>query len=163
MKVAQLLGLWGPWPCQVCRDMDCLRSRSYGPIRVFFPASCTWRSEGLFGQSFSAAPPVQALRGLPCLESFSVVQRIRYIEGAPRLGSYSVDRRVRHLKKHHGVHQAFDGPASVVPLPMLASCGREAVVMAPPTTCDSSISLFPWLPSFPPQSFPATISSLTAP
>ena len=30
---------------------------------LFFRASCGWRSEGLFGQSFSAAPPIQALRG----------------------------------------------------------------------------------------------------
>ena len=40
VKVAQLLGLRGPWRRQVCRDMDCLRCRSYGPIRVFFQASC---------------------------------------------------------------------------------------------------------------------------
>ena len=31
MKVAQLLGLWGPWQHQVCRDTDCLRHKSYGP------------------------------------------------------------------------------------------------------------------------------------
>ena len=36
MKLAQLLGLQGPWQRQVCRDSDCLRHRSYGPIRVFF-------------------------------------------------------------------------------------------------------------------------------
>ena len=69
-----------------------------------------------------------------------MVQRIRYIEGAPRLGSYSVDRRVRHLKKHHGVHQAFDGPASVDQLLMLACVEREAMVMAPPLTRDSAVS-----------------------
>ena len=40
---------------------------------------------GLFGQSFSIAPPIQALRGLPCLGSFSV-QHIRHIEGAPLAG-----------------------------------------------------------------------------
>ena len=74
VKVAQLLGLWGPWWSQVCRDTDCLHCRSYGPIRVFFQASCSWRSEGLFAQSFSIAVPIQALRGLPCLGSFSVVQ-----------------------------------------------------------------------------------------
>ena len=67
MKVAQLLGLWGPWPRQVCRDMDCLCCRCYGLIRVFFRSCCSWRSEGLFGQSFSLAPPVQALRGFPFL------------------------------------------------------------------------------------------------
>ena len=60
--------------------------QSYGPIRVFIPASCSWRSEGLFGQSLSVAPPVQALRGLPCLGSFSVVLGVRHIEGPPGWG-----------------------------------------------------------------------------
>ena len=32
----QLLGLQGPWHCQVCRDTDCLCCRSYGPNRLFF-------------------------------------------------------------------------------------------------------------------------------
>ena len=67
MKVPQLLGLQGPWKCQVCGDMDCLH-KSSGPIRVFFQASCSWWAEGLFGQSLSAAPPVQGPG------SFSVVQ-----------------------------------------------------------------------------------------
>ena len=48
VKAAQLLGLRAPWQHQVCRDVDCLCGRSYGPIRVFFQASCIWRSEGLF-------------------------------------------------------------------------------------------------------------------
>ena len=61
----------------------CLCHRSSGPIRAFFRASCSWPSEGLFGQSLSIAPPVQALRGLPCLGSFSVVRPIRHIEGPP--------------------------------------------------------------------------------
>ena len=117
MKVAQLLGLQGLLWCQGCRDTDCLHCRSYGPIRVFFRASCSWRSEGLFGQSFSIALPIQALRGLPCLGSFSVVWHIRHIEGpltgvllcrsacqalkgAPWLGSYSIFQCVRHLMGH---------------------------------------------------------------
>ena len=33
MKVVQLLGLWGPWRCRVCRDTDCPHGRSYGPRR----------------------------------------------------------------------------------------------------------------------------------
>ena len=57
-------GLEGFWKHQVCRDTDCLRC-SYGPLRVFFRASCSWQSEGLFGQSFSIAPPVQALKRAP--------------------------------------------------------------------------------------------------
>ena len=98
----QVLGLWGLWWLQVFRDTDCLRGRSYGPIRVFFPASCSWRSEGLFGQSFSITLPIQALRGLPRLGSFSVVGCVRHIEGTPWLGSYSVNRCIRHLKGHPG-------------------------------------------------------------
>ena len=57
-------------------------------LSVFFRASCSWQSEGLFGQFFPIAPPVQAHRGLPCLGSFSVVQHVRHIEGPPWLGSY---------------------------------------------------------------------------
>ena len=93
----QLLGLWGPWLQQMCRDMDCLCPRSYGPIRVFLWASWSWWSECLFNQSFSIALPIQTLRGLPCLGSFSVVWHIRHIEGPPWLESYSTDQRVRHL------------------------------------------------------------------
>ena len=33
--------------------------------------------------AFSIAPPVQALRGLPCLGSFSAVPRIRHTEETP--------------------------------------------------------------------------------
>ena len=62
----------------------------------FFAASCSWRSEGLFGQSFSVALPIQALRGIPCLGSFSVVWHVRHIEGPPWLGSYSLVQCVRH-------------------------------------------------------------------
>ena len=86
VKVVQLLGLQRPRQHHVCRDMDCLPCRSYGPIRVFFPASCSWRSEGLFGQSFSITPPIQALRRLPCLGSYSVDQCIRHLKGHPGWG-----------------------------------------------------------------------------
>ena len=127
MKVAQLLGLWGPWWHQVCRDTDCLCRRSYGPIRVFFRASCSWRSEGLFGQSFSVALPIQALRGFPSLGSFSVVRCVRHIEGAPRLGSYSVVQC-----------QALDGPALCCSAAD-AGAGREAMVLAPAPMCDSAV------------------------
>ena len=102
VKVVQLLGLRGPWRHHVCRNTDCLPRRSYGPIRVFFWASCSWQSEGLFGQSFSVAPPIQAHRGLPCLGCFSAVVHIRHIEGPPWLGSYSVVQCIRHLKDHPG-------------------------------------------------------------
>ena len=102
MKVAQLLGLQVLWWWLVCADTGCLHHRRNSPIRVFFWASCSWWSEGLFGQSFSIALPVQALRGLLCLGSFSVVPCIRHIEGPPWLGSYSVDPHVRHLQGHPG-------------------------------------------------------------
>ena len=87
---------------QVFRDTYRLHRKSYGPIRVSFRASCSWRSEGLFGQSLSLALLIQVLRGLPCLGSFSVVRHIRHIEGPTRLGSYSVDWCIRHLKGHPG-------------------------------------------------------------
>ena len=102
MKLVQLLGSRGPWRRQVCRDTDCPRRRGHGPIRVFSRASCSWRSEGLFGQSLSAALPVQALRGIPCLGSVSAGHRMNHIDGPPSLGSYSVDKHVRHLKEHPG-------------------------------------------------------------
>ena len=86
MKVVQLLYLQGPWQRQVFRDTNCLCSRSYGPNRVFFQASYSWQSERFFGQSFSVALPVQALRGFPCLGSFSVVRAHQAHRGAPLTG-----------------------------------------------------------------------------
>ena len=99
MKVVQLPGLGGPWRRQVCRDTDCLRGRSYGLIRGFFPASCSWWSGGLFGQSFSVAPPIQVLRGIPCLGSISVF-RLQAFRGPPWVGSCSVFRCISHWKEH---------------------------------------------------------------
>ena len=131
MKVVQLLGLWGPWWCQVCKDRDCLCRRSYDPIRVFFRASCSWQSEGPFGQSFCVTPPIQALKraSLPgVLLCCSAHQAYR---GAPWVGSYSVVQCVRHL-----MGQSLYWPA--------ANAGmwreREAMVMAPPSTHDSAVS-----------------------
>ena len=54
--------LVGTLASQVCRDTDCLHCGRYGPLRVFFQASCSWQSEGLFGQSFFVAPPIQTER-----------------------------------------------------------------------------------------------------
>ena len=62
------------------------------------------------------------------------------------------------------VHQAFDGPAS-----LLFSChagmwGERGVKMAPPSMHDSAKSpCFHGCPAFPPQAFPTTVSSLTSP
>ena len=39
-----------------------------------------------FFASLSVAPPIQALRGLPCLGSFSVDQRISHLKGHPGCG-----------------------------------------------------------------------------
>ena len=86
VKVAKLLGLQGPWQRQVCTDTDCLLCGSYGPLRVFFRASGSWQSEGLFGQSFCIALPPQAHRGLPCLGSFSVDPHVRHLKGRPGWG-----------------------------------------------------------------------------
>ena len=97
-----MLGLRGPWQRQVCRDMDCLCRRSYGPIRIFFWASCSWHSEGLYGQSLSIVLPIQALRGLLCLGPFSVVWCLRHIEEPPWLGSYSVVWCISHLNSTLG-------------------------------------------------------------
>ena len=73
------------------------------------------------GQSFSIGLLVQALTGLPCLESFSVVQHVKHIEGPRWLGSYSVILGISHLKEHPGgvllcslVRQEFDEPASLL-------------------------------------------------
>ena len=90
------------------------------PYQRLFQASCSWQSEGLFGQSFSIALPIQALRGLPCLGSFSVLDSQAH-SGSPWLGSYSVDRHIRHLKGHlrggillcSSVPQVIDGPVSL--------------------------------------------------
>ena len=174
MKVVQLLGLQGPWRHQVFRDTDCLCGRSYAPIRVIFWASCSWWSEGLLGQSFSVALPVQALRGLLCLGSFSAVPRVRHIEGppltgvplcrsahqalkgAPRVGSYS-----------SSVHQAFDGPAYLLFSYASAGMWRERGYGDGSTHYAwlSSITCFHGCPAllhrhFPPQSLPSHVLNL---
>ena len=47
---------------------------------------------------------------------------------------------------------------------MLACGEREAMVMAPPPRMTQQyLAWLPWLPGFPPQAFPTTISSLTSP
>ena len=125
-----------------CKDTDCLCCRSYRPIRVFLRASCSWRSEGLFGQSLSVAPPIQALkgvllycsirqahRGAPLTEVLLCSLAHQSLKGAPWVGSYSVVQCVRCL---------MGQPVQ------LSTCqcwcvGREAMVMAPPLTCDSAV------------------------
>ena len=164
-----------PGDARVFRNTDCFHSRSYGPISygpIFSWASCSWQSEGLFGQSFSIASPVQALRGNPCLRFFSVVQCIRHIEGlpltgvllcrsvdqalkwAPWVGSYSVVQCVWHLMGQPLYCSAAD-----------AGMWRERGHGdgSTPYALLSSIALLPWLPGFLPQAYPIMISSLTSP
>ena len=130
MKVVQLLGLWGPWQCQVCRDTDCLHSRSYGPIRVFFQAGIQKASLASLSLKLH---PFRHFGGFPCLGSFSVVQCFGYIDGpslagvllcrsvhqslkgAPWVGFCSVVQCVRHLT----------ASLSIVQLLMLA-CGERS-------------------------------------
>jgi len=132
----------------VFRDTNYLHGRSYVSIRVFFQASCSWWSEGLFGQSFSIAQPIQALKGIPCLGSFSVVRHVRHIEGPPPLTEVLLCR---------SAHQALKGAPwwdptlkfsasgvcwarfSIDQLPMLACGERDAMVMAPPSMHDSAV------------------------
>ena len=110
MKVVQLLGL----PMQ---GHGLPLPQELWPYQSLFSS---WQSEGLFSQSFSEAPPIQALRGPPCLGSFSVVQahqahrgapltgvqlcRLAHqaLKGAPFVESYSVDQCISHLKEHPG-------------------------------------------------------------
>ena len=84
---------------------------------LFLWVSCSWQSEGFFGQSLCIALPIQALRELPCLGSFSVVQRIRHIEGPPWLRSYFVDQDIRHLKGHPG-HPTHQSKTQIPPQPV---------------------------------------------
>ena len=96
-------------------------SESYG-------ISCSWRSEDLFGQSLSIAPPSQALRGLPCLGSFFVVGHIRRLKGHP--GSYSVVQCSRGLMGQPLCCSSADAGVWGE---------RETMVMAPPLMHDSAV------------------------
>ena len=72
MKVAQLLGLWGPWWCQVCKDMDCLHRRNYGPIRVSLVVSNSlqpyrlWPAKSLSERGFSSQEYWSVLANTGC-------------------------------------------------------------------------------------------------
>ena len=62
------------------------------------------------------------------------------------------------------VHQALDGPASLLFCADAGIWGERAVVTAPPSRCNSAVlPCIPWLLGFPPQAFLTTDSSLMAP
>ena len=66
--------------------------RGLCPYQSLFSEPLVAGDQMAFFASFSVAPSIQALRGLPCLGSFSVVWCLKHIEGRPWLGSYSVAR-----------------------------------------------------------------------
>ena len=91
----------------------------------------------------------QAHGGSPLAEVLLCRAAHQALKGAPGW-SHSVVWCISHLEKHPGgggrvllyssVCQAFDGPAFLVQLLMLACGEREAMVMAPPSMHDSAVS-----------------------
>ena len=130
VKVKQLLACRDPSGTKYAGTWTASAPGVMALSESFLQASCSWWSEGLFGQSLSVALPIWALRGLTCLGSFSVVRCIRHIVWLPQLGFYSVVHCVRCLM----------GPLSIVQLPILACGRREAMLVAPPPTHDSTVS-----------------------
>ena len=68
------------------------------------------------------------------------------------MGSYSVVWR-----------QALYGPVYCSPADAAMWGERGYGDDSTPYVCPSSITLLPWLPGFPPQALPTTVSSLTSP
>ena len=115
-------------------------------LSVFFQASCSWWSEGLFGQSFSVALPVQVFRGLPCpgvLLCHSIGQAhkggslagvlicrsvLQVVKGAPWVGLYPVVQCVRSLMGQPLYCSAAN-----------AGVRGESMVMTPPPMRDSAV------------------------
>jgi len=153
VKVVQLLGLQGPWRCQVPGT----RTASAAVIMalsVFFRVSCSWLSQGLFGQSFSIAPPVQALKRAPLPGVLLCCSGHQSLQGAPWVGSYSVVQSIKCFMCQplycSGANAGMWGERGY-------GDGSTSY------TWLSSIALLPWLPGLPPQAFPTTVSSLTSP
>lgn len=134
MKVVQLLGSWGPWQCQMCRDTNYLSCRSYSPNRIFL-ASGSWRSEALFGWSFSVAQYIRHLKR-PLAGVLLCCLKVRCWKGQPLY-------------------------CSAVSAGMWGERGYSDDSI--PYTRLSSIALLPWLPGFPPQALPTTVLSLIVP
>jgi len=98
---------WRWCSCLACRDpggTKCAGTRTASASGVmalsesFFWASCSWWSEGLFGQSFSVVQPAQT--PLPRVLLYCSVHQAS--EGPPWLGSYSVDQQVKLLNRNPG-------------------------------------------------------------
>ena len=107
---------------------------------------------------------------LPCLGSVSVVQHIRHKQGPPWLRPCAVDPCAGHLKVQDyllgsSTCQALDGPAFLYCSAADGGMWEESCYGdgSTPYARLSSILLLPWLPVFPPQALPTTVSSLTSP
>ena len=97
----------------------------------------------------------QAHRGGAPLDGFLLCRlACQALKGAPWVGSYSVVQCVRHLMGQSlycstadaGVWEERGYGQGSTPLAWL-----------------NNVALLPWLPGFPPQAFPTTVSSLTSP
>ena len=171
---------WKWCSCLACGDpggTKCAGTRTASvtgvtALSVFFQASFNWLSEGLFGQSFSVAPPFEALRVFPFLESFSVVQRVRHIEGPPLAGILLCKLVGQTLKRVSwvGSYSVVQCIRRLMGQPVYCSAAyahkwreRGYDAGSTPYTWLSSIAFLPWLPNFPLQAFPPTIFSLTSP
>ena len=131
--MAQLLGLWAPWWCHVCRNTGCLRCRGHGPISLLQPLAAG--DQKVSGQAFSVAPPIQAHRGAPGWSP------------ALQFGASVTQRRTR--VGFCSVVQRLMGRLSTVRLPVLACGVRAVMVMVPPPTHDSAVLLcFHGCPAF---------------
>jgi len=148
VKVAQLLDLQGTWGHQLCRDTTGIRALS-----VFFESLVAGNQKSSL-DNCSISPPIQALRGFPCLESFSVVQCIRCIEESPWLGSYSVVPCNGCL-----MNQPLYCSAANAGVWGERGYGDGSTHYA----WLSSIALLLWLPGFPPLAILTMISSFASP
>ena len=114
MKVAQLLGLRGLWRCQVCRDTDCLRCRSYGPIRVFLSllelairrplwpvflcsSACSGTERAPLPRVLLCCLVHWAHRRAPLVGALLCRSVGQSLKGTPWVGSYPVVQCIRHL------------------------------------------------------------------
>ena len=169
MKVVWLLGLGGPWWCQVCRDTDCLCHRSYGPISLFssllqlairrplwpdFPCSSALGPlEGYLAGIILCCSAFQAHSRAP-LAGVLLCRLVQALKRAAWVGSYSVVQCC----------QVLDGQASLLFSYRCWGVGRERLWWwLHPHAWLSSTALLPWLSGFPPPAFPTTIFSLTSP